>query len=607
MNLFFSYALTEALGWTLLHSLWQSLVLAAVLLLVWKLSPTAARRYQVGLGSLLAQLVLSLGTFSWYYQKAHYVATLMHSIPSLQPIEKGTSPTWQTTLYAYFPLMIQVWFMGIALFLGRLAVNYWYADQLKYQRTQPVSSAVEELFQKLLYHLPIPYPVTLLESAKVTVPMVIGYLKPVILLPIGLATRLTTQQLEAILAHEIAHLMRNDFVINLIQSTMEALYFFNPTIWWISNRIRDERENACDDVAIALCGNKRALAQALAQVESYRQEPVLAMAFGARKMPLLQRIQRILGIQSRTTPYQPISAWLLLGLLLMVGSAMAIQQQAKPKTPTQEKPQTSASPKKTKNRLSNLNRLPSEKEWEYASKLGNRHYISGKGHFFVDGKDLYNELDSAQKIQIDQHAKALRELEEKMQPYQSQLHTLEQQLHAQSEQMRRYEVPLREQEHKMRALEEQYRPKMRELEQLERQLQKAQNEKQRELLEKQIEANEKHLEAFHRESEKIEQQMKLVSEQMDAFSTPMDSLSRQMDAITETQMEALAKQMEEHAQAISRIYGEDVPPPPPPLPRRGYRLPPPPPPARPSRVQQMVPPPPPPPDPVAPKKPREEE
>src|SRR5947207_13016176 len=135
-------------------------------------------------------------------------------------------------------------------------------------------------------------PVDVLESALIGVPTLIGWLSPAILLPIGLATGLTTPQLHALLAHELAHVRRHDYLVNLLQSMIETLLFYHPAAWWVSARVREEREHCCDDLAVAACGDARVYATALLGMEQLRGAPTLAVA--ASGGSLVGRVRRLL-------------------------------------------------------------------------------------------------------------------------------------------------------------------------------------------------------------------------------------------------------------------------------------------------------------------------
>jgi len=154
---------------------------------------------------------------------------------------------------------------------------------------QSLLSKLEELKQRLR----ISRPVRLLKSTIVEVPVVVGWLRPVILLPASIISGLTPTDLEVILAHELAHIHRFDYLVNTFQNLVETIMFYHPAVWWISRCIREEREHCCDDVVVQLCGNKLAYARALVSLEELRGLPRLA--FAASGGSLLDRIRRLLG------------------------------------------------------------------------------------------------------------------------------------------------------------------------------------------------------------------------------------------------------------------------------------------------------------------------
>ena len=150
-------------------------------------------------------------------------------------------------------------------------------------------------------------------------PTVIGWLKPVVLLPASALAGLAPNQMEAILAHELAHIRRHDYIVNLLQTVVETLLFYHPAVWWLSRRIRAERENCCDDLAVSLCGDPVAYAAALAELEGLRSttgELVLAATGGS----LLQRVRRLLGVPTHAGR---APGWLAAGLALLVVISMS--------------------------------------------------------------------------------------------------------------------------------------------------------------------------------------------------------------------------------------------------------------------------------------------
>ena len=143
--------------------------------------------------------------------------------------------------------------------------------------------------------------VRFVESGLAKTPMVIGYLKPIILFPLGTVNQLTQQEVEAVLAHELAHIYRNDYLLNIIQSFIEIIFYYHPAVWWISANIRTERENCCDDIAVKICGSSITYVKALVILDEIQPTPNLAMLFSSdSKNQLLNRVKRILNQPQNT-------------------------------------------------------------------------------------------------------------------------------------------------------------------------------------------------------------------------------------------------------------------------------------------------------------------
>jgi len=183
--------------------------------------------------------------------------------------------------------------MGVAIFNLRHLAN-WFATRR--MRTRGVCSAPDiwqDRLNRARTRLRISKPVTLLESCLVQIPVVIGQIRPMILLPVGLLAGLPGEQIELILMHELAHIRRCDYVVNIVQTFIEGVMFYNPAVWWISNVIRTEREHCCDDWVVAATNNAHAYAAALAALEETRSvSPELAIA--ATGGSLMKRVRRLL-------------------------------------------------------------------------------------------------------------------------------------------------------------------------------------------------------------------------------------------------------------------------------------------------------------------------
>ncbi|MDN5203506.1 M56 family metallopeptidase [Fulvivirgaceae bacterium BMA10] len=310
-----STTLVESFGWTLLHSLWQGILIAVLLYITVNIfkKGTAALKYNLSIGALALFLLTTLTTFVIQYKNQQPLLLHPLEISSVDEIVE-IAPLEEDVFYAEndqvpwldfavdlfqnnLPALVIAWSIGVGFLTLRLLGGFYYTHRLRTMELSPVSTLVENKVKILLKKLNIQKTVKIYASAKVKVPLIIGHLKPIVLLPLTITTGLSTDQIEYILAHEIAHIKRNDFLINLIQSIAETLFFFNPAVWWISSKIREERENCCDDIAIALTGNNPLkYVKTLAELnELILHTPNMAISFaGNKKEQLFQRIKRLM-------------------------------------------------------------------------------------------------------------------------------------------------------------------------------------------------------------------------------------------------------------------------------------------------------------------------
>ncbi|HVU97687.1 MAG TPA: M56 family metallopeptidase [Puia sp.] len=310
--------LLRALCWTLLHSLWQGLILAVVAgtILVLTKKASAALRYNLLCCGMILFLLASSATF--YLQlRAAGAATgipVLHATgpaagldlahPVNPAIGEGQSSTHVMrnaieSLVEYFnahaALVVLVWFIIFLARFVRLLSGLVYAQRIRYYQTRTAPLQWQERLDQLIDKLRISRPVILLESALIKVPVVVGVLKPAVMVPIGMLTNLPADQVESILLHELAHIRRRDYLFNLVQHIVDTLFFFNPALIWISSLIRTERENCCDDVAIRETRSRRQLIEALVSFHEYRQrDGEFAVAFAGNKdNQVVKRVKRI--------------------------------------------------------------------------------------------------------------------------------------------------------------------------------------------------------------------------------------------------------------------------------------------------------------------------
>lgn len=329
-----------ALGWMIVHAIWQ---VAGVGLMLWFYlrvfdKKSAAFKYRLSLSALVLITTLAIGTFVYSFPTGQTSnGTVLANIDLLQTqaiaVADNYVPASDWWLLArrienWIPTLVQVWFLGAMLFLIRFATSLADIRTLKIQRHQRVEARWADFLQGKMEMLGITKKIHLLQSQVIDMPMTFGHLKPIILLPAGLLFQLSPAQIEAIIAHELAHIHRKDYVINMLQSMLEVIFFFHPVFWWVNKQIREQRENAADDLAIKMGIAPRDLAEGLAAVVNLakKQVPEMALAAAKKPTPTLDRIKRIMG--AKTSQNQPTTLTtftmmitLLLGVTLLVAAS----------------------------------------------------------------------------------------------------------------------------------------------------------------------------------------------------------------------------------------------------------------------------------------------
>ena len=296
---------STALAWTLLHSLWQVTFIVIILMLVLRLlrHRSAQLKYLISLSALGQALVLALVTFSIYYIKHESSSEVPVSPGQMIPLDIGIVGTankieWITELLRnYTPHIVAVWAIGSLLFLLKFIAGYTYVLHMANTAKEEVKSVVKKV-DKLRKKFDISRKVSIKCSTAIRTPMVLGIIKPVILFPVGMVNQLTPQELEAVLSHELAHIRQHDFVINIIQSIIESIFYYHPGIWMISRIIHEEREACCDDLAVQATGHKISYAKTLIKLQELQQQQAIAPALGltGKYKPFSNRIKRLLNL-----------------------------------------------------------------------------------------------------------------------------------------------------------------------------------------------------------------------------------------------------------------------------------------------------------------------
>ena len=293
----------HALSWTLIHSLWQISVVAILLSVFLKICKhsDAIIKYYMSVGSLLLSIMIAAMTFAFYYDPVHNPTSglsdnLMSQAQVLTMTESNYKDVINNWLQNYNIVIVYAWIIGSALFFIKFLGGYAYLKSIV-RDAIPASDKITDTLKRVNKYYRIHRNIIVKESMKITTPMVVGYLKPVILFPIGLAAQLSVSEVEAILAHELAHIKRHDYIVNMLQIIVESVFYFNPAVWYLSSCIRLEREHCCDDMAIKVTNSSMAYARTLIKLQELNMQnlqPALAMT--GNRGEFSQRIRRILGL-----------------------------------------------------------------------------------------------------------------------------------------------------------------------------------------------------------------------------------------------------------------------------------------------------------------------
>jgi beta-lactamase regulating signal transducer with metallopeptidase domain len=352
MGMLIPGSLANTLGWTLLHSLWQGMIIFVLYRVIAAIiHPSRSKTRYVLSVAALAMIPLSAAiTFAMLYPEPNVPSGASSMGDPMNPIARTASAlfksysgdlipgqlsirVWYSTLLSFLnghmDFIAAGWIAGMLIFLFRMTGGYFYSHRLKSRHVFDVDHTWKKRLEVLRQRMDINCSVRLVESSKVSIPSVIGFLKPVILVPVGVLSQIPADQLEAILVHELAHILRKDYLINLLQVAVEAIFFFHPVVWWLSGRIRAEREFICDDLSLAYCQNPLTYIKALTSIQELSQRPpVFAAALASGDNQLMIRIKRMIKPQTYKLNYSGGSIMLLLTLAIVTvatSAALAIK------------------------------------------------------------------------------------------------------------------------------------------------------------------------------------------------------------------------------------------------------------------------------------------
>ena len=322
----------ERLGWTLVHFLWQGLAIAVLYAAARRglaRASSSSARYVLACGALA--LMMAAPVMTWELMRPSNASRAAdYRIASAPPMPAASGSAGDTTLSTraalsslrpthFLPWIVMAWLAGVVVFWARLAGGWVVAARMQRTQVRRAPPEWQAILKTLGAQIGVSRPVRLLVSALVQAPAVIGGLRPVVLVPVGALGGLPAEHVESLLLHELAHIRRHDYLVNVLQSVAEALLFYHPAVWWISGHIRAERELCCDDAVVSVRGDAVTYARALAQLASCRPAHFSA-AVAANGGSLAGRIARLLGKPRPAVRTGPQPGVLAVAILLVAAA-----------------------------------------------------------------------------------------------------------------------------------------------------------------------------------------------------------------------------------------------------------------------------------------------
>jgi len=424
-------------------------------------------------------------------------------------------------LQTNLPLVVGIWVLGCAILFSRLILGYLWVNSLKNSPKNQFDEKLTQILLDIKQKMNITKNVQVKVSRIVSLPMIMGVLKPVILIPAGLVSGFSQEQLETILAHELAHLKRHDFLLNGLQSVLDVIYFFHPAMWLLSAQIRKERENCCDDLALEVSGSKLLLAKTLVQLQETIYTPKLAMAFGKKSYSLLERVQRIVGIGSPRN-FNKESIWIVAGLFV---TFFAFAQK------NEEQRTVSTSISRSSSTADTLI-SPKRNETSIVIQDSKNDFRIKDNKIFYNGKEVQLSPEVQEKVNV-----RLKAVEVNQQQMEAQSKLMEEQSHEMEKFSSQMEVNSKPMEEISKKMEEvgkkmELASKKHELALKSKNLTKKDEDLIWKTFESQIAEYDKEMEQYNIQMDEYASQMDKVSAPMDAISAKMDEISVPMDAIS---------------------------------------------------------------------------
>jgi len=312
-----------AVAESLLHFLWQGTLLGVLaFILLRRAGAHAGAKYALGIGTLAAMLLAPIVTTLWILSGGGSTGAVPTTASAPTMAASSLPVAW----------VLGFWACGVVVCGVRLAGGWVVARRMTTRAVKPVADDIQAMATRVAARLSVTTPFRVLESTIAASPMMIGWLKPVVLLPTATLAGLSPSQLEALLAHEFAHMRRHDYLVNLLQSAIETLLFYHPAVWLVSRSVRESREQCCDDLTISVC-DRLTYVSALSSVAALRTSPPALAAGGGS---LRYRVERLLRPQSPASFSAGSMGWLgVIPIALVLAAAMPMTSTSPVSTPRQ--------------------------------------------------------------------------------------------------------------------------------------------------------------------------------------------------------------------------------------------------------------------------------
>ena len=323
-----------ALAWTLIHSVWQFAIIVLLFLALSRFIKKSALNYRFALGFMFACIVVSLFTFYHYYSSIVEIRQLaeLNQLNSGNQAFVGVLQKTISLVNDNIPWLMAIWVVGFTFHFCRTGLDYLNCRKLASSHLDELDKVWLERFENLQCKIGLDKKILYKLSHLVSSPCVIGIVKPVILIPPAMLLRLSSQQLEAVMLHELAHVQRNDYLINIIQCMAKGIFFFNPFFILLSRVIDNERENSCDDIAVHHCGSAINYSKGLSLLAELNYNNRLALAAKSNPYAILPRIKRLFGEAS--TQKNGVTQFICSTLVGVAGILMTAQVYAAPDSDT---------------------------------------------------------------------------------------------------------------------------------------------------------------------------------------------------------------------------------------------------------------------------------